>query len=340
MADVLESIQNQIESITLALVTMEGEDIPVLGEMINHLNEIEGNGPAIGEPSFLALTKALSAYLERIILRETADFKPFEAGIEHLQAYCRCLLNDVAFSTDLTEVFSALGAAGVAPAAEEAARDNRVSAEDEAASASLVQNGIPEELTHFDAPSPDLNEEDLEIFSGFVVESLEGLESIEVGLIDLEQNPDDTESINTIFRSFHTIKGVSGFLGLERINKLSHRAENLLDNIRSNEINIDADVTDVILDSVDLLKKMVEGVQQGMNTGSQLDIGIDIVPVVTRIEAIQKIARRGTKPIGEILVEQGSVTSREIESAVSRQKKNPDKKLGQILVEDGAADAR
>ncbi len=340
MADVLENIQNKIESIALALVTMEGEDIPVLGEMINHLNEIEGHGPAIDEPPFLALAQALSAYLERIILRETNDVKPFEAGVEHLQAYCRSLINGVAYTTDLTDIFSALGATAVAHETEEAAPDNAAPAETENAPVSLPQNDTPAELSHFDAPAPDLSEEDLEIFSGFVVESLEGLESIEVGLIDLEQNPDDTESINTIFRSFHTIKGVSGFLGLERINKLSHRAENLLDKIRSNEINIDADVTDVILDSVDLLKKMVEGVQQGMDTGAQLDIGIDIVPVVTRIEEIQAVAQRGAKPIGEILVDQGSVSSQEIESAVTRQKERPDKKLGQILVEDGAVDAR
>ncbi len=345
MSEILESINKSIESIALALVTMEGEDIPVLGEMLNQLNKIESQSTHVADPSFIALTKGLGAYLERIILRETSDIKPFEAGIEHLQAYCRSMINDVAYTTDLNDVFSHLG---VDPEPMEVEVDTPKAADateglepvQEVPGPVTVQEEIPDDLSHFTAPSSDLSDEDLDIFSGFVVESLEGLESIEVGLIDLEQNPDDTESINTIFRSFHTIKGVSGFLGLDRINKLAHCSENLLDKIRGNEINMDAEITDVILDSVDLLKKMVEGVQFGMDNGADLDIGCDIVPVVMRIEEIQKVANRGAKPIGEILVDQGALSPQNLEAAVERQKDTPNKKLGQILVEDGAAEAK
>ncbi len=334
MSELLEKIHSQIEAIALALVTMEGEDIPVLGEMLNHLGEIEACGQSLDATDFTALTRALSAYLERVILRETADLAPFAAGIEHLQGFCRSLKNDVAYSSDLADLFSALGAQPVRPTA----GDTGSGATE--ASAAATPESVPDDLKHFDAPSPELSEEDLEIFSGFVVESLEGLESIEVSLIDLEQNPEDNESINTIFRSFHTIKGVSGFLGLDRINKLAHRAENLLDKIRSNEINVDAEVTDVILDSVDLLKKMVQGVQNGMESGSALDNGMDIVAVVTRIEEIQAVALRGAKPIGEILVDKGSVSPQALEAAVALQKETPGIKIGEILVEEGVVDAR
>jgi two-component system chemotaxis sensor kinase CheA len=334
----LDSIKNRIEAIALALVTMETNDIPVLGEILNHLNAIEEEAEAIDNPKFSSLTKALGAYLERIILRETADIKPFESGIEHLQAFCRCLINQVDDTIDLSSVLSPLGGDSitdtVAPA-KTAAIDN---SEETAMAALPVPDNIPEDLKSFGAPDPNLSEEDIEIYTGFVVESLEALESIEVGLIDLEQNPDDMESINTIFRSFHTIKGVSGFLGLERINKLSHRSENLLDKIRSGEINIDADATDVILNSVDLLKQMIEGVQIGMDHGTDLDSGIDVVPAIARIEQIQETAACGTKRLGEILVEQGSVSPQAVEEAVSKQKKSPHKKLGRILVEDGLAD--
>ncbi|MGD9222839.1 MAG: Hpt domain-containing protein, partial [Desulfobacteraceae bacterium] len=339
MSEILESINGRIESIALSLVTMEGEDIPVLGEMLGQLNEIEAEGESGTDPIFVALTQALSAYLERIILRETADLKPFEAGVEYLQAFCRSMINEVAYTTDLTDVFIHLGAADQPDAQKQPPAQVMITPEAEPASGQL-SGDISEDLAHFDAPSPDLSDEDLEIFSGFVAESLDGLESIEIGLIDLEQNPDDSESINTIFRSFHTIKGVSGFLGLGRINKLAHRSENLLDKIRGNEISMDADVTDVILDSVDLLKQMVQGVQEGMDNGAELDIGSDIVPVVERIEGIQAVAQRGAKPIGEILVDQGTLAPDDLEAAVAKQKEAPDKKLGQILMEDGLADAK
>lgn len=331
MSEILENLNRSIETVALALVTMDGEDIPVLGEMLNQLDEIEVQVKALDAPGVGQLARALSGYLERIVLRETTDIRPFEAGIEHLQAYCRSLINHAPYTADLGEVFSNLGV----PA------DRWLPETDTAAPApDQAPNQVPEDLVHFSAPSPDLSEEDMDIFSGFVVESLEGLTSIEVGLIELEQSPEDSDSINTIFRSFHTIKGVSGFLGLERINQLAHRSENLLDRIRSHEVEVDADVTDVILDSVDLLKKMVEGVQSGMDAGTRLDIGIDIVPVAMRIEAIQKTAERGAKRLGEILVDRGSATPRAVEAAIETQKETPDKKLGQILVEKGAVDAR
>jgi two-component system chemotaxis sensor kinase CheA len=280
----------------------------------------------------------LGAYLERIILRETADIEPFESGIEHLQAFCRSLINQVDDTVDVSSVLSTLGGDSITDTVASAKTAAFDKIEETAMAALPIPDNIAEDLKRFGAPDPNLSEEDIEIFTGFVMESLEALESIEVGLIDLEQNPDDMESINTIFRSFHTIKGVSGFLGLERINKLSHCSENLLDKIRSGEINIDADATDVILNSVDLLKQMIEGVQIGMDNGTDLDNGIDVVPAITRIEQIQELATCGTKRLGEILVDQGSVSPQAVEKAVSKQKKSPHKKLGRILVEDGLAD--
>ncbi|MGD9188852.1 MAG: chemotaxis protein CheA [Desulfobacteraceae bacterium] len=334
----LDSINNRIETIALALVTMEADDIPVLGEILNHLNAIEKEAGAIENPQFSALINALGAYLERIILRETADIEPFESGIEHLQAFCRSLINQVDDTVDVSSVLSTLGGDSITDTVASAKTAAFDKIEETAMAALPIPDNIAEDLKRFGAPDPNLSEEDIEIFTGFVMESLEALESIEVGLIDLEQNPDDMESINTIFRSFHTIKGVSGFLGLERINKLSHCSENLLDKIRSGEINIDADATDVILNSVDLLKQMIEGVQIGMDNGTDLDNGIDVVPAITRIEQIQELATCGTKRLGEILVDQGSVSPQAVEKAVSKQKKSPHKKLGRILVEDGLAD--
>lgn len=334
----LDSIKNRIETIALALVTMEADDIPVLGEILNHLNAIEKEAGAIGDSQFGALINALGAYLERIILRETADIEPFESGIEHLQAFCRNLINQVDHPLDLDSVLSKLGGGSITDTVASGQTAIIDKADETAMTATPAPDNVPEDLKSFSAPDPNLNKEDIEIYTGFVVESLEALESIEVGLIDLEQNPGDLESINTIFRSFHTIKGVSGFLGLNRINRLSHRSENLLDEIRSGEISIDADATDVILDSVDLLKQMIEGVRIGMDNGTALDIGIDIVPVITRIEQIQETAVCGSKRLGEILVDQGSVSPQAVEEAVSKQKELPHKKLGQILVEDGMAD--
>ena len=188
--------------------------------------------------------------------------------------------------------------------------------------------------------SKTAGKEDRDIVSGFIVESLESLEAVEVSLIDLEQDASDPESINAIFRAFHTIKGVSSFLGFMRINRLAHCSENLLDKIRGNERVVDGDIIDVVLDSVDLLKKLIAGVQTGIETGCPLDIGTDISDLVRRIERIQAPETALDRPVGQILVEKGDLDAQTLALALEKQKTTPNKKIGQILIEDKATGSR
>jgi two-component system, chemotaxis family, sensor kinase CheA len=347
MADVKQNIEDQIESIALALVTMEGEDIPILGEMLNRLGDIKTQGQDLGSDTFIALTNALEDYLEKVVLRETDDLAPFESGLEQLQRCFHNLCNGVADQPDLADLFFRLG---VEPSRRGGNGDNSQRARaaqmviaDQPAPASdanpppmdikVSAIGPADDLEQFDAPDPNPEEEDREIISGFVMESLDGLETVEVSLMELEENPEDSESINAIFRSFHTIKGVSAFLGFMRINKLAHRSENLLDKIRSGELDIQPRVVDVILGAVDLLKQLVQGVKAGMDNGTGMDIGLPIAPLVNRIEAVQR-------PIGQILIEHGHLDEVELNRALETQKKHPGKKLGEILVASGQATAR
>ena len=110
-------------------------------------------------------------------------------------------------------------------------------------------------------------EEEPELYRDFITEAKEHLDSIEVNIVTLEQNPEDKETINAIFRSFHTIKGVSGFLGLNPINELSHATENMLDGVRRGEIKINSHIIDLILESVDMLKSMIKDVEEQLNSG-------------------------------------------------------------------------
>jgi len=114
-----------------------------------------------------------------------------------------------------------------------------------------------------------------------------------------------------------------------------------LDKARSGEIGIDATVIDICLESVDLLKKLIEGVQQGMENGVALDIGLDITSLVDRIDEIQVEGDQvGDKPVGEILVQKGEITSEELAKGLERQEEEPDKKIGRILVEEKSVEAK
>ncbi len=104
-------------------------------------------------------------------------------------------------------------------------------------------------------------EADRELLTEFITESRELLETSESALLVLESNPEDLESVNAVFRAFHTVKGTSGFLGLQMASELAHLAESLLSRIRKKEVRLVGGYADLALRSLDMLKKIVDSVE-------------------------------------------------------------------------------
>lgn len=100
--------------------------------------------------------------------------------------------------------------------------------------------------------------QDLELINDFVLESREHLESIEARLLALEQDASDMESIHSVFRGFHTIKGLAGFLELSEIRDVAHEVETLLDLARETRLAVTPDVIDVVLASTDYLSRWLD----------------------------------------------------------------------------------
>jgi len=99
---------------------------------------------------------------------------------------------------------------------------------------------------------------DLDALRGFIDESNDSMQTIEADFIELENDPNNREIINRIFRPVHSLKGNSGFFGLTNINKFSHRLENLLDAARNGDLLISREIIDVLLAGIDYLRKMLE----------------------------------------------------------------------------------
>jgi len=325
MTDVLEKTNKNIESIALEVVMLDLEDIPALGKLVNCLGVLEEDSKEIDQPAFSELIQAIKSYIEKLILREAADVTPLEEGVDSLQTIFRHVINQEEYNKDISQILNRLEFKQTEP--------------DEAQHAQAV--GTKAKKEDIQSPQAELSEEDRSIISDFVMESLENLEVIEVSLIDLEQDSRDIDSLSAIFRTFHTIKGVSGFLNLQRINTLAHHAENLLDKARGGEIVLEGATVDMVFESMDALKKMIMGVQQGMENGTPLDIGLDIAPLVSRIdEFVSRADKIGDKPLGEILVQGGGVTPDDLAKGLERQALEPDKKIGEILVEEKSAEPR
>lgn len=104
---------------------------------------------------------------------------------------------------------------------------------------------------------------DQEILEDFLVEAGEILELLSEQLVELEQNPGDSDLLNAIFRGFHTVKGGAGFLQLDPMVDCCHHAENLFDLLRTGEIKVSAPLMDVVLQSLDAVNRMFENVRNG-----------------------------------------------------------------------------
>ena len=103
----------------------------------------------------------------------------------------------------------------------------------------------------------------------FKIECNDLLADMEEALLFLESNPNDTTQLNAIFRAMHTIKGTSGVFGYEDIIDFTHIAESVLDKVRSNDIAISADLTALLLESVDQTKVLVEASIIGRELNAQ-----------------------------------------------------------------------
>ncbi|MZQ81569.1 chemotaxis protein CheA [Paenibacillus sp. 5J-6] len=116
--------------------------------------------------------------------------------------------------------------------------------------------------------------------SMFIDESKEHLQSLNENLLSLESNPQDISIVHNIFRSAHTLKGMSATMGFEDIASLTHEMENVLDLVRNSKIEMNPFIFDCIFKSLDSLESMVEDIIQG-GTGKA-----DVTPIVAALRSI------------------------------------------------------
>ena len=114
----------------------------------------------------------------------------------------------------------------------------------------------------------------------FVNESRENLQTLNQSLLDLEKDPKNTDLLNNIFRSAHSLKGSSATMGYVNISELAHKMENVLDMMRNGQIVVTSDILDAIFDCFDVLETLVGEIEEGNESG------IDVTPLVKKLNGI------------------------------------------------------
>ncbi len=118
---------------------------------------------------------------------------------------------------------------------------------------------------------PHPQETDHSLLEDFTDEAREHLEALESSLLRLETDPADRELLNAIFRSMHTIKGASEYLGFDRIARLSHRLENLLDLFREGSLHADKVAVDLLIDARDRIGDLISQVEESGQESTDID---------------------------------------------------------------------
>lgn len=224
------------------------------------------------------------------------------------------------------------------------------------AAAESVKGGTPKQSSPATEPAYEqvplvIEVKELEFVKGFVEEALEHIESIETAVLEVERAPEDSGNIDNLFRPFHTIKGMAGFLNLRDINCLTHEVETLLDQGRRGLRPITPGLIDLILDVVDILKAQIAAV--GTFVQDPKEEPIPQPPISQMIEKLRAVVAGRLEPdarqpqgggpgrkVGENLVEQGACAKEVVDFALAAQQSQPVKKTGELVIEMGAATPR
>ena len=114
-----------------------------------------------------------------------------------------------------------------------------------------------------------------DIVKEFLVESYENLDRLDRDLVVLEKDPRATETLGSIFRTIHTLKGTSGFLGYGRLEAVAHVGENLLSKLRDGVLIINPEITSALLATVDAVRLMLGEIEKTGQPGEPGFPGID-----------------------------------------------------------------
>ena len=196
----------------------------------------------------------------------------------------------------------------------------------------------------------------VEIRNDFLAETQEMLELLDQRFITLETDPGNKELLNEIFRAMHSMKGSAGFLGFTRLVDVTHRAESILNKLRQGDMTVTPGVINVILETIDIVKLLMADIRESgtdqhvetdaMSNKLDLVLSLDADPVLNASPAKAEskpdapsvplpdpgdLSKPSTPSrLGEILIEQGSVSKEQVIEALDRQEtKVP---LGEILV--------
>lgn len=249
----MQQIIEQLEQLASMVKTVDLSDLTLLADMhsrFEKLAEIAGHEPSLSNTVQQTLSdhgQVARKKLEQLILSESQDAA---ASMKAVASTVQALQDAMSGSASST-------ASIPTPPI------------DEFAEAQKEAQANPTPTTFPTAPAV-FSADDLPLLAEFINESNSHLENAEQEILKLEEEPGNLEAIGALFRAFHTIKGVAGFLNLNQIQSLAHAAESLLDLGREGKVQITGRASQLVLEASDLMKKLVIAVDTAVRESAPL----------------------------------------------------------------------
>jgi two-component system, chemotaxis family, sensor kinase CheA len=142
-------------------------------------------------------------------------------------------------------------------------------------------------------------QEDPTMIDDFNTNTAELMEALDKSILELEQDPTNKETIEEIFRAAHTLKGAAGMFGFKGLERVMHRTENLFDLIRKEKLNPTSEIIDVVLESQDIMKALLQAVLDGAPCGIKTAQIVDDLTAIAAGKSIQKATPNTPEPSTE-----------------------------------------
>ncbi|MEM1355087.1 MAG: chemotaxis protein CheA [Planctomycetota bacterium] len=294
-------MKQTIEKLAEKMVLIEHGDLPGLAEAHGLFESIGRDSDPQAAPWVQPLAKLSAELLQDIILDDVSD--PI-AALEQVVASTTALEQLVLggcepdqihvpeyFAKQIDELTHAVDAAlqGGADQAVDAQPTLTTAATDKPAGSGPVQPAAAE-VSDTGQASADAHDSepvmltgDLELTAEFITEACEHLETADECLLTIEDQPDDMDTVNALFRAYHTIKGVAGFLDLADVMHLAHQTENLLDAARQGKFQLAGARLDAVFDATDMMKRLVGFVADALSAGGSLQRDPKQSTLITRL---------------------------------------------------------
>ncbi len=234
-----DTLPDLLEKFSSGLVMTETDDLAGLTELHTIMEQVAEYAPK-PEANFINdLALKTADLLQQLILAEVSDPELAYANISHATSAMMSVIRDGRSPEEinLTEI---------------------------SAGTDKPMTAVNAEITPISNPSAV----DHDLLADFLAEAMEHIAESENNLLILEAQPDNMEAINAIFRTFHTIKGVSMFMGFQEMGAMTHEIETLLDKARRNEITFTKNIFDISFACVDALKHMHTGLAAFLQHGT------------------------------------------------------------------------